>query len=95
LWYFEAKGLGCLEVDDQLELDWSLDRKLAWFRAIEDAIDIGCCEPKLIALLASVGQQGAHFSEETPRIDGRQAVASRQRCDFRAMDVQETVRHHD
>src|ERR1043166_3699512 len=29
------------------------------------------------------------------RIDRRETVASRQRCDFRAMDVRERIRHHD
>src|SRR5437879_1509755 len=53
--HIEAERLGGLEVDHQLELDWGLDGKLAWFRALEDAIDIGRRKPKLIALLTSVG----------------------------------------
>jgi len=44
----KAERFRGLEVDDQLELDWSLDRKLAWFLALEDAIGIGRGAPKVI-----------------------------------------------
>ncbi len=44
--HIEAKGLGRLHVDDQLELDWGLHRKLARLLALEDAIDIGRGKPK-------------------------------------------------
>ena len=65
-----------------------LDRKLARLRALEDAIGIGRRAPKIIEQVNSVGQQAAEFSEETERIDGRETVASRQRCDLRAMGGQ-------
>src|SRR5262249_53582217 len=39
--HFDAERLRGLEVDDQFELDWRLDRKLARLLALEDAIDIG------------------------------------------------------
>src|SRR6266480_4680326 len=64
--HVEAERLGGLEVDHQLELDWGLDGKLARVRASQDAIDIGRGKPKQIALLTSVRQQAAEFSEETP-----------------------------
>ena len=38
-------------------------------------------------LVISIGWQAAEFSEVTERIDGRETVASRQRCDLRAMVV--------
>ena len=72
-----------------------LDGKLARLRALEDAIDIGRRAPKIIDLVISVGQQAADFSEQTVRIDGREAVARRQRCDLHAMGVHEGIRHHD
>ena len=69
--HVEAERLGGLEVDHQLKLDWGLDGKLARLRALEDAIGIGRCAPKIIGQVKSVGQQAADFSEETERIDGR------------------------
>jgi len=36
--HLEAECLGGREIDHQLELDWGLNWKLAWFRALEDAI---------------------------------------------------------
>ena len=86
--HVEAERLGGLEVDHQLELDRGLDRKLARLRALEDAIGIGRRAPKIIEQVISVGQQAADFSEETERIDGRETVASRQRCDLHAMGGQ-------
>ena len=86
--HVEAERLGGLEIDHQLELDRGLDGKLARLRALEDAIGIGRRAPKIIEQVISVGQQAAEFSEETERIDGRETVASRQRCDLRAMGGQ-------
>ena len=83
--HVEAERLGRLEVDHQLELDRGLDRKLARLLALEDAIGIGRCAPKIIDQVISVGQQAAEFSEDAERIDGRETVASRQRYDLRAM----------
>src|SRR5262249_16010781 len=48
-----------------------------------------------IALVISVGQQAAEFSEETARINSRETVASCQRYDLRAMDVHEGLGHDD
>ena len=71
----ERKRLRGLEVDHELELDWCLNGKLARFRTAQHAINIGRRKPKLIALLISVAQQAAEFSEKTEWIDGRQTVA--------------------
>ena len=38
--HVEAERLGGLEIDHKLELDRSLDGKLTWLLALEDAIDI-------------------------------------------------------
>jgi hypothetical protein len=51
--------------------------------------------PIRIELVNSVGQQAAHFSEDSARIDGREAGASCQRCDLCTMNVREAIRHHD
>src|SRR5450759_2436216 len=68
-WHVEAKRLGGLEIDHQLELDRGLDGKLARLRTLEDAIGIDRSAPKIIGHVISVGQQAAEFSEETVRID--------------------------
>ena len=52
-------------------------------------------KPKQIALVISVGQQAAFVSEETPRIDSRQMVATSQQDDLCTMDVQEAIRYHN
>src|SRR5216684_388650 len=93
--YVEAKRFGGLEIDHQFVFGWRLHRKVGRLLAPEDAIDIGRRNPKLIALDTSVRHQAAEFSEEAPRIDSRQIVASSQRDNLCAMDIQETIRHHD
>jgi hypothetical protein len=67
----ESERLGGLGVDDQVELDWGLDGKLARLLAPQDAIGIGRRAPKIIGQVNCVGQQAAEFREETERIDGR------------------------
>ena len=57
---------------------------------LEDAIDIGR-KLEMMARLTSVGQQTAGLSEETPRTDGWQTVASSQRDDLHAMDIHEAM----
>src|SRR5262245_26588795 len=50
----EAERLGCLEVDDQIELDRSLDGKITRLRALEDTIGIGRRPLKIIELVIPV-----------------------------------------
>jgi len=64
--YVEAKHVGGLEIDHELELDWGLDGKLARLRALEDAIGIGRRAPKIIKPVISVGQQAATPIRRTP-----------------------------
>src|SRR5215470_5890299 len=93
--HVEAKRLGGLEIDRQLKLGRGLDGKLARLRALEDSVDITGRAPIIIELVNSVGQQAAEFSEDSARIDSREAVASCQRYDLHTMDVREGIRHHD
>src|SRR5260221_10003112 len=94
-WHVEAERLGGLEVDHQLELDRSLNGKLARLLSLEDAIGIDSRAPKIIGQVNAVGQQAAEFSVETERIDGREAVASSRRDNLRAMADREGIWHHD
>src|SRR5215471_8035232 len=61
--HIEAECLRGLEVDHQLELGGRLNRQLAWFRALEDAIDIRHRTPVLIGNTRAVRDQSANFSE--------------------------------
>jgi hypothetical protein len=65
------------------------------FSPLEDAIYIGRRSPKIIGQVNAVGQQAADLSEKTERIDGRETVASRQRCDLYAIGNREGIRDHD
>src|ERR1700745_2999835 len=71
------------------------DGKFARVLALRKTIGIGRAAPIIIELVNSVGQQAAEFSEDSARIDGREAVASCQRCDLCTMDGREGIRHHD
>src|SRR6516164_830931 len=93
--HVEAERLGGLEIDYQIELDWGLDWKVGRFLSFEDAVDIGRRAPKIIGQVISVGQQAVGFSKDTVWVDGRETVASRQRCDLRPMFGREGIRHHD
>jgi hypothetical protein len=41
LWNGEAKRLGGLEIDDQIELGGRLNRKILWLYTSKNAVDIG------------------------------------------------------
>ena len=85
--HLKAECLGRLEIDDKLEIDWRLHRNLGGFLALENAIDILRRTPKIIGPVNPVGQQAANFSEEAEWIDGRETIASRQRCDLYPMSI--------
>ena len=80
-WNSEMSG----PFDHQLELDWGLDGKLAWLRALEDAVDIAGRAPKLIAGIRPIGDWTAVDGENAGRVNRRQAVPSGKRNDQRAM----------
>jgi hypothetical protein len=61
--HIEAKRFRGLEVDYLLELGGCLNRQLAWFCALEDAIDIRCRTPVLIGYIRAVRDQAADFRE--------------------------------
>src|SRR5215472_1498277 len=68
--HIQAERLGGLEVDYQLELGGRLNRQIAWFCALEDAIDIQHGAPVLIGNIWAVRDQAADFRERTRPIDG-------------------------
>src|SRR5262249_53578782 len=93
--HVEAERFRGLEIYHELKFGGRLHRKVSRVLSLEDAIDIGRRKLEMIALLTSVGQQTAELSEEMPRTDGWQTVASSQRDGFHPMDVHEAVRQHD
>src|SRR5262249_29942934 len=93
--HVEAKRLSGFQIDHQLEFDRSLDGKLTWLLALKDAIDIRGRSPKIIDWDASVRKQAADVSRDTLCRDGRDAVASQQRCDLLAMRCHEGVWPHE
>jgi hypothetical protein len=60
--YVEAERLGGFEVDHQLVFG-RLNRQLAWFCALEDAIDIRRRTSVLIGNIRAVREQAADFRE--------------------------------
>src|SRR5438132_7944920 len=68
----QAKRLGGLDVDGQLELGRLLDREVGGLLALEVAIDIGCGAAEQIGSLNSVGAQASAADELRNRIDCRQ-----------------------
>ena len=58
-----AECLRGLEVNHQLEFGGCLNRQLAWFCALEDAIDIRRRTPLLIGNIRTVRDQAAGFRE--------------------------------
>src|SRR3954463_8011033 len=80
--HFESKRFGGPEVNNQLEFDGCLNGKLARLLALEDTINIGRGQPKLVTLVAAVGKQPTGLGEEAPWVNRRKMVAFYQRNDF-------------
>jgi hypothetical protein len=80
--HVEAERLGGLEVDDQLVLGRRLHRKIGWFLASQDAIDVAGREPVLVDPIRSIGDEAASAYKMSVAIDCGQLVPSRQ-CDDR------------
>ena len=53
----EAQRPGGLKIDDQLVLDWSLDRQVGGLLALEDAVDVAGRPPIIIEHVISIGQE--------------------------------------
>jgi len=62
----EAKRLGRLEVDDQLECSRLLDGEIGGFGALENLVDIGGGTPIVVGPTRSIGQETADLHELLP-----------------------------
>src|SRR5215813_10930418 len=67
----EAERLGCLEVDDELQLGRRLHWQIGRSLALEDAIDVGSSAAKLVDEFRSIGQQTAAGGIKARVIDSR------------------------
>src|SRR5262249_42277584 len=60
---FEAKRLGGLEINHELEFGWLLYRQVGWFLAFENAIDVRGSTPVGVDTVDAVGHEAAVRSE--------------------------------
>src|SRR5215467_4256615 len=81
----EAKRLGGLQIDHQLELCRKLDRQVTGLFALENAIDVGCCASEEVGAIDSIRRQPAVLDHFAERIDHRQAIAGRELEEERLM----------
>ena len=78
---FEAEGLRCFEVDHQLVLGRRLHRKVGWFLALEDAVDVAGRAAVLFVQIRAIGDQAAEGDEVTFEVDRGHLVPGRKRDD--------------
>ena len=81
MWHSEAKRLGGVEVDHQLEFGRALHRKVCGLFALKDSIDVASSLPVLINRVSPVRDEATFSDVEMVRIDRRQSVSRRQRDD--------------
>ena len=62
--HVEAERLRGLEVDDGVELGRRLHRQVGRLLALEDAIDVRCRSPELVAQIGPIGDQAAGRDEQ-------------------------------
>src|SRR6516165_2619770 len=81
MWHSEAKRLGGLEVDHQLEFGRTLHWKVGGLFALKDAIHVASSLPVPINRVRSVRDEATVSDVVTGLIDCRQSVSRRQRDD--------------
>ena len=59
----QGERLGGLEIDDQLELGWLLDREIAGLRTTQNLVDVVCRAPEPFRGAWSVGHERAGFDD--------------------------------
>ena len=91
-----AEGLGCPEVDHQLELGRCLHGEVGGFFAFKDAIDIASRLPELLDGISAIRHQPAAGGKEAVVIDGRQSVTSgKGNNQFAMRNCKRASRHYD
>src|SRR5215510_16532013 len=75
-WHFEAKRLGRLEIDEQLNFRGLLDRQVRRFFALENAAGINADPTERFREAAAIAHQAAGRDELTKSEDRGHGVAS-------------------
>ena len=85
-WHLQSEHLGSLEIDHQFKLGLRLHRKICWFLAFQDAIDIARRAAELVDKIRPVGDQAASGDEGAFGVDRGQLVPGCKRDDQIAMN---------
>ena len=91
LWNRKPEHVGSLQIDDQLELRRSLNRKLGRLCAAKYAVDIHGSALDSIESSRAVGEQPTTVCKEALLIDGRQAVTLRELDDLPRLTMKHRV----
>src|SRR5262245_3233316 len=77
-WHSNAKPLGGVHIDDQLETSWLLDRQIGGLGAFEDFVDVHGSLAKKVRIYRGVRHQPALVDEPARHGNRRHAVLQRQ-----------------
>src|ERR1700738_3349499 len=91
----EAECLGGFEINRRLEFSWRLHRKIGWFFAFEDAIDVARCTVKQIDLIDPIRDQAAFLDREQVGIDSRDSMMRCQLDYLLTVNDIEAIGNHD
>src|ERR1700755_1459710 len=70
----QFESLGSLEIDNQLEFSWLLDRQIGSLHAIDDLVHQSCGAAIKIGIIHTVGKQSASIDEFARNINRRQPM---------------------
>src|SRR6516162_5010595 len=76
-WHFEAYRLGCLQVDDKLELDWSLDGEVGGLGTFQDFVNIDSGAADHFDVARRIRHESAGIDILPVRVHRRQPVHCR------------------
>jgi hypothetical protein len=70
-WHGETERSGSLQIDDQLKFGRLLNRQIAGFLALEDAVDVGTRAPIKVKIVDAVRRKTSSLSIVTKRKNRR------------------------
>src|SRR5262249_679238 len=93
--HLKAERLRTFAIDHQLELGRLLDRKVAWLRSPQDAIDIGRSPPEYVVRIGAIGHESPFRHKRSVRVDRGKAMLLCQCDDQFVMIDGERLRRND